>query len=155
MRMVSGGAAALAGIVVALAVAACASTNDTSFTQSQPLPNMTTAPSGLQYADTVPGKGRSPRRGQTAVVHYTGWLYVNNAKGAKFDSSVDKGRPFEFKVGQGQVIKGWDEGVITMKTGGRRTLIIPAELGYGAQGSPPDIPPNATLIFDVELIAVK
>ena len=155
MRMVSGGAAALAGIVVALAIAGCASTNDTSFTQSQPLPNMTTAPSGLQYADTVPGNGRAPRRGQTAVVHYTGWLYVNNAKGAKFDSSVDKGKPFEFKVGQGQVIKGWDEGVITMKTGGKRTLIIPAELGYGAQGSPPDIPPNATLIFDVELIAVK
>jgi peptidylprolyl isomerase len=116
---------------------------------------MTTTPSGLQYADTQPGTGRAPRRGQTAVVHYTGWLFVEGARGRKFDSSVDKGRPFEFKPGQGQVIRGWDEGVLTMKTGGKRTLIIPPELGYGAQGSPPDIPPNATLIFEVELIAVK
>ena len=115
----------------------------------------TTTPSGLQYADTLPGSGRVPRRGQIAVVHYTGWLYVDGARGKKFDSSVDKGTPFEFRVGQGQVIKGWDEGVITMKTGGRRTLIIPPALGYGERGAGTDIPANATLIFDVELIAVK
>jgi peptidylprolyl isomerase len=139
---------------VALALAGCAGTGDAPAPQP-PLPQMATAPSGLQYADTVPGTGRSPRRGQTAVVHYTGWLYTDGNKGKKFDSSVDKGKPFEFKVGQGQVIKGWDEGVLTMKTGGKRTLIIPPELGYGAQGAGADIPPNATLIFEVELIAVK
>jgi len=137
-----------------LMISACAGTGDAPVVQALP-PMTATSPSGLQIADTQPGTGRSPRRGQTAVVHYTGWLYVDGNKGKKFDSSVDKGKPFEFKVGQGQVIKGWDEGVITMKTGGKRTLIVPAELGYGAQGSPPDIPPNATLIFDVELIAVK
>jgi peptidylprolyl isomerase len=136
-----------------LALAGCAGTGDAP--APAPLPPMATTPSGLQYADTQPGTGRSPRRGQTAVVHYTGWLYEGGNRGKKFDSSVDKGKPFEFKVGQGQVIKGWDEGVITMKTGGKRTLIIPPELGYGAQGAPPDIPPNATLIFEVELIAVK
>jgi peptidylprolyl isomerase len=136
-----------------LVLAGCAGTGDAP--APAPLPPMATTPSGLQYADTPPGTGRSPRRGQTAVVHYTGWLYEGGNKGKKFDSSVDKGKPFEFKVGQGQVIKGWDEGVLTMKTGGRRTLIIPPELGYGAQGAPPDIPPNATLIFEVELIAVK
>jgi peptidylprolyl isomerase len=138
-----------------LALAGCAST-DTATPAAPPVPAMTTTtPSGLQYADTQPGTGRAPRREQVAVVHYTGWLYVDGARGKKFDSSVDKGTPFEFRVGQGQVIKGWDEGVITMKTGGRRTLIIPASLGYGAQGAGADIPPNATLIFDVELIAVK
>ncbi len=141
-------------LAAALALAGCAGTGDAPPPQP-PLPQMSTLPSGLQYAEMVPGTGRSPRRGQTAVVHYTGWLYVNGAKGSKFDSSVDKGRPFEFKVGQGQVIKGWDEGVLTMKTGGKRILIIPPELGYGANGSPPEIPPNATLIFEVELIAVK
>ena len=110
---------------------------------------------GLQIIDTVPGTGAEAKPGQTVLVHYTGWLYTNGNKGTKFDSSVDKGKPFEFKVGQGQVIKGWDEGVITMKTGGKRTLIIPPELGYGSQGAGTDIPPNATLIFEVELIAVK
>ncbi len=141
---------ALSCVVV---LAACTTTPETPVV---PVPQPTaTLPSGLQYADTEPGKGRSPRRGQIAVVHYTGWLYVDGNKGKKFDSSVDKGKPFEFRVGTGQVIKGWDEGVITMKTGGKRTLIVPAQLGYGAQGSPPDIPPNATLVFDVELIAVK
>jgi peptidylprolyl isomerase len=155
MRTVCRAAIVATGLAALLVMAGCAGTNDASFTQSQPLPQMTTAPSGLQYADTVPGQGRSPRRGQTAVVHYTGWLYEGGAKAKKFDSSVDKGKPFEFKVAQGQVIKGWDEGVLTMKTGGKRTLIIPPELGYGAQGAGTDIPPNATLIFEVELIAVK
>jgi peptidylprolyl isomerase len=150
---VSRAAIAIAGFVVLLAIAGCAST-DTAPPQP-PLPQMTTTPSGLQYADTLPGTGRAPRRGQTAVVHYTGGLYTDGNKGKKFDSSVDKGRPFEFKPGQGLVIRGWDEGVMTMKTGGKRTLIVPPELGYGAQGSPPEIPPNATLIFDVDLIAVK
>jgi len=115
---------------------------------------MTTG-SGLQITDTQTGTGASPQRGQTAVVHYTGWLYANGAKGKKFDSSVDRNEPFEFPVGMGRVIKGWDEGVATMKVGGKRTLIIPPELGYGARGAGGVIPPNATLIFDVELLAVK
>lgn len=138
-----------------LALAGCAGTTTTT-PAAPPVPAMsTTTPSGLQYADTEPGKGRAPRRGQIVVVHYTGWLYVNGARGRKFDSSVDKGKPFEFRVGQGDVIRGWDEGVLTMKTGGRRTLIIPPALGYGERGAGTDIPPNATLIFDVELIALK
>jgi peptidylprolyl isomerase len=154
MRVFRRAAIAIAGFVVMLALAGCAGTGDAPPPQP-PLPPMTTTPSGLQYADTQPGTGRAPRRGQTAVVHYTGWLFVEGARGKKFDSSVDKGRPFEFRVGQGDVIRGWDEGVLTMKTGGKRTLIIPPALGYGERGSPPDIPPNATLIFEVELIAVK
>ena len=116
---------------------------------------MTTA-SGLQIIDSKEGTGASPKPGQTCVMHYTGWLYVNGAKGKKFDSSVDRGQPFEFPVGQGRVIKGWDQGVATMKIGGKRTLIIPPALGYGAQGAGGGvIPPNATLIFDVELLGVK
>ena len=154
MRMMFRGMIAATGVVTLLALAACATTDTTP--AGPPVPAMTTTtPSGLQYADTVPGTGRAPRRGQTAVVHYTGWLYVDGARGKKFDSSVDKGKPFEFRVGQGDVIRGWDEGVLTMKTGGKRTLIIPPALGYGERGSGADIPPNATLIFDVELIAVK
>ena len=115
---------------------------------------MTTS-SGLQITDTKAGTGPSPQRGQTAVVHYTGWLYVNGAKGKKFDSSVDRNEPFEFPVGMGRVIKGWDEGVASMKVGGKRTLIIPPALGYGERGAGGVIPPNATLIFDVELLGVK
>ena len=116
---------------------------------------MTKTPSGLEYEDTTVGTGKSPSRGQTCVMHYTGWLWVNGAKGAKFDSSVDRGKPFEFPIGQGRVIKGWDEGVATMKIGGKRTLLIPAELGYGASGAGGVIPPNATLLFEVELLGVK
>ena len=112
-------------------------------------------PSGLQYADTQPGTGASPKTGQTCVMHYTGWLYQNGTKGAKFDSSLDRGRPFEFSIGVGQVIKGWDEGVATMQVGGKRTLIIPPALGYGERGAGGVIPPNATLMFDVELLGVK
>lgn len=108
-------------------------------------------PDGLQYQDLVTGTGASPKPGQTAVVHYTGWLQ----DGKKFDSSVDRGKPFEFKVGSGQVIKGWDEGVATMKVKGKRKLTIPPELGYGARGAGGVIPPNATLTFDVELLDIK
>jgi len=115
---------------------------------------MTTA-SGLQITDSVAGTGVSPKTGQTCVMHYTGWLYVNGAKGKKFDSSVDRGQPFEFPIGTGRVIKGWDEGVASMMVGGKRTLIIPPALGYGANGAGGVIPPNATLIFDVELLGVK
>jgi len=115
---------------------------------------MTTA-SGLQIVDTKVGAGASPKTGQTCVMHYTGWLYENGAKGKKFDSSVDRGEPFEFKIGVRQVIAGWDEGVASMKVGGKRTLIIPAALGYGAQGAGGVIPPNATLIFDLELLGIK
>jgi len=114
-----------------------------------------TTSSGLQYTDTKVGTGVTPKRGQTAVVHYTGWLYNDGAKGKKFDSSVDRGEPFSFPVGMGRVIKGWDEGVVSMKVGGKRTLIIRPDLGYGARGAGGVIPPNATLIFDVELLDVK
>ena len=115
---------------------------------------MTTS-SGLQITDTTVGTGATPQPGQTCVMHYTGWLYKDGAKGAKFDSSVDRGQPFEFSIGQGQVIKGWDEGVASMKVGGKRTLIIPPQLGYGARGAGGAIPPNATLLFDVELLGVR
>jgi len=112
-------------------------------------------PSGLQYEDTKVGTGATPQKGQTCVMHYTGWLWENGAKGKKFDSSVDSGKPFAFPIGQGRVIKGWDEGVATMKVGGKRTLLIPPQLGYGARGYPGAIPPNATLLFDVELLDLK
>ncbi|TLG76955.1 FKBP-type peptidyl-prolyl cis-trans isomerase [Methylocystis sp. B8] len=116
---------------------------------------MTKSLTGLQYKDTKVGTGAPAKVGQTAVVHYTGWLYNNGEKGKKFDSSRDRGQPFEFPLGQGQVIKGWDEGVEGMKVGGKRTLVIPPDLGYGARGAGGVIPPNAWLIFDVELVGVK
>jgi peptidylprolyl isomerase len=114
------------------------------------------APSpALQITDVKLGTGASPRLGAICVMHYTGWLYENGVKGAKFDSSLDRGRPFEFPIGQQKVIAGWDKGIASMKVGGKRTLIIPPNLAYGPSGSPPSIPPNATLIFEVELLAVK
>ena len=122
---------------------------------AQDMRKMSTTPSGLQIEDTTAGSGVTPKTGQNCIMHYTGWLYENGAKGAKFDSSLDRGRPFEFSIGTGHVIKGWDEGVATMKVGGKRTLIIPPELGYGARGAGGVIPPNATLIFEVELLDVK
>src|SRR4051812_10152185 len=144
---------------------------------------MTETKSGLQFEDTVVGTGASPAAGQTCVMHYTGWLWVNGAKGSKFDSSVDRGQPFTFPLGQGRVIKGWDEGVATMNIGGKRTLLIPPHLGYGDRGAgggtartgggrgpltpPPHrgygdrgagggkIPRGATLLFEVELLGVR
>ena len=112
----------------------------------------------LQKNDTVVGTGREAEPGFNVSVHYTGWLYDEKAsdfKGKKFDSSVDRGQPFKFDLGAGQVIQGWDEGFAGMKIGGKRTLIIPSEMGYGVRGAGGAIPPNATLIFDVELLDVK
>jgi peptidylprolyl isomerase len=119
------------------------------------MPRMNATGTGLQYEDTVVGTGQSPARGQNCVMHYTGWLWVNGAKGAKFDSSVDRGQPFKFPLGMGRVIKGWDEGVASMKIGGKRTLLIPPTLGYGERGAGGVIPPNATLLFEVELLGVE
>lgn len=110
-----------------------------------------TTASGLEYEDLVVGTGASPQPGQTAVVHYTGWL----ADGKKFDSSHDRNRPFEFPVGRRRVIQGWDEGVLTMKVGGKRKLWIPPELGYGERGFGRVIPPNSDLVFEVELLEIK
>ncbi len=112
-------------------------------------------PSGLRIIDDKPGTGPVPQAGQTVTVNYTGWLFVDGKKGKKFDSSLDRGQPFSFTIGQGQVIKGWDEGLSTMHVGGKRTLIIPPDLGYGANGAGADIPPGATLIFEVDLLGTK
>lgn len=111
--------------------------------------------SGLEIEDTVVGTGASPSKGQRCSMHYTGWLWQNGAKGSKFDSSVDRGEPFEFQLGVGQVIKGWDEGVASMQVGGKRTLRIPPDLGYGARGAGGVIPGGATLLFEVELLGVR
>jgi peptidylprolyl isomerase len=113
--------------------------------------NIITTPSGLKYVEIQEGTGETPQTGQTVKVHYTGTL----EDGTKFDSSRDRGQPFKFNIGRGQVIKGWDEGLSTMKVGGRRKLIIPSELGYGARGAGGVIPPYSTLIFDVELLGVN
>jgi FKBP-type peptidyl-prolyl cis-trans isomerase FkpA len=113
---------------------------------------MQTSLSGLQYVDTVEGSGELAVVGKNVTVHYTGWLFNDGEQGAKFDSSKDRNDPFVFRLGAGQVIQGWDEGVAGMKVGGSRTLIVPASLGYGARGAGGVIPPNATLKFDVELL---
>jgi peptidylprolyl isomerase len=147
------GAAAALALVTALAGAVAAIVPAAALAQAAG--GAITTPSGLKITDTKVGTGATPKPGQICVMHYTGWLYEGGAKGRKFDSSLDRGQPFEFPLGRRQVISGWDEGVATMKVGGKRTLIIPPELGYGARGAGGVIPPNATLIFDVELLDVK
>jgi peptidylprolyl isomerase len=146
-------------LLVAVLLAGCAGAPapaplDAKDVAVDPKATLFTYASGLKVADLKVGTGAFPRKGQTCVVHYTGWLYQAGRKGAKFDSSVDRGKPFEFPLGQGRVIAGWDEGVATMKVGGRRTLIVPPDLGYGSGGSG-SIPPYSTLVFEVELLAVK
>jgi peptidylprolyl isomerase len=122
----------------------------------QKAPEMITTDSGLKYVDTVVGTGPAPVRGQQCLVHYTGWLSDGRGeRGKKFDSSLDRGQPLAIPIGVGRVIKGWDEGLLSMKVGGKRTLHIPSYLGYGPRGAGGDIPPNADLIFDVELMGIK
>ena len=143
----------LAGAAAALAIIAAltpAGRSDAADNQVTEMPN------GLKYTDVKVGDGATAKAGNKVSVNYTGWLYNNGAKGAKFDSSLDRGQPFQFTLGAHQVIAGWDEGVAGMKVGGKRTLIIPPELGYGARGAGGGaIPPNATLIFDVDLLQVQ
>ncbi len=139
--------------VAALLVGACG--DDTSADKGDSVSKEATTASGLRYVDEQVGTGDAIAPGQIAVVHYTGWLDDGGKPGKRFDSSRDQNRPFEFKLGAGQVIKGWDEGVQGMKVGGKRRLFIPASLGYGARGAGNVIPPNAALIFDVELLGVK
>ena len=118
---------------------------------------MTTTPSGLQYTDTVPGSGATAQAGENVTVHYTGWLHdpaAADGRGKKFDSSKDRGEPFEFELGAGMVIRGWDDGVQGMQVGGTRVLVIPPHLGYGPRGAGGVIPPHATLQFEVELLGV-
>ena len=143
----------LAAIALTVLTVSVVSMPTTAMAQTPGKP-MTTA-SGLQIIDTKVGTGPTPKPGQICVVHYTGWLYQDGQKGKKFDSSVDRNEPLEFPVGQRKVIAGWDEGVASMKVGGKRTLIIPPELGYGARGAGGVIPPNATLMFEVELLGVR
>jgi FKBP-type peptidyl-prolyl cis-trans isomerase len=150
MKSISFGAAA-ALVVLSLSAPPLATS---SVAQGAPS-KMSELPSGLKYTDSTVGTGAEATRGKKVSVHYTGWLYNNGQKGNKFDSSLDRGQPFVFPLGGGQVIKGWDEGVAGMKVGGKRTLIIPPELGYGARGAGGVIPPNATLTFDVELLKVE
>jgi FKBP-type peptidyl-prolyl cis-trans isomerase FkpA len=141
-----------AGAVVALAIAAAVTFPGGADAANNQVIEM---PNGLKYTDTNTGDGATAAAGSKVSVHYTGWLYNNGEKGTKFDSSVDRGKPFQFTLGAHQVIAGWDEGVAGMKVGGKRTLIIPPELGYGARGAGGVIPPNATLMFDVELLGVQ
>jgi peptidylprolyl isomerase len=127
----------------------------TTLTAKPALPPFKTTPSGLQYVDMRAGHGKSPVAGQTCSVLYRGWLYNDKQRGALFEVAQDAGKPFRFPVGQGQVIPGWDEGVLTMKAGGKRVLIIPPALGYGDRGAGSVIPPGATLLFEVELLSFK
>ena len=137
---------------LALAIAAAVSPLGRAFAAANQVIEM---PNGLKYTDTKTGDGATATPGNKVSVHYTGWVYNNGAKGTKFDSSVDRGQPFQFTLGAHQVIAGWDEGVAGMRVGGKRALIIPPELGYGARGAGGVIPPNATLMFDVELLGVQ
>jgi FKBP-type peptidyl-prolyl cis-trans isomerase FkpA len=163
-------AKSMAVAVAALLVVACSSRDDSSTAAPAPAaapaaetPATAPAPTGnetmaLQKIELAPGNGPEIKAGQNALVHYTGWLYDAAApenKGKKFDSSVDRNEPFEFPVGGGMVIRGWDEGVAGMKVGGKRRLVIPPEMGYGARGAGGVIPPGATLVFDVELVEIR
>jgi FKBP-type peptidyl-prolyl cis-trans isomerase len=141
-------------VVFSLVAAAGVRASDPGQAEQQKTKKWQQTESGLQFIDVKEGTGETPKTGETCMVHYTGWLWENNAKGKKFDSSVDRDEPFAFPVGEEQVIKGWDEGVATMKVGGKRELLIPAKLGYGARGAGGVIPPNATLLFEVELLRV-
>ena len=145
----------LVALALATALTAVFAAGASTTATAQSVGQTMTTPTGLQITDTKIGTGATPKPGQTCVMHYTGWLYQGGAKGAKFDSSRDRGQPFEFPIGRQRVIAGWDEGVASMKVGGQRTLIIPPQLGYGARGAGGVIPPNATLIFEVELLDVK
>ena len=142
--------AVLVLVTLAAVAAACSQSPSAGSGSSGGGANEVTTPSGLKYTDVKEGTGAQPRAGQTAVVHYTGWLL----DGTKFDSSKDRGQPFQFPLGQGRVIKGWDEGVATMKVGGRRRLVVPPALAYGPAARP-GIPANSTLVFDVELLEVR
>ena len=150
---------ATAIISTSIFLSACGSNNSH---ESKPMeatnPTISQANAGFQKLDSVMGTGATARAGQTVTVHYTGWLFDASApgnKGSKFDSSVDRGQPFVFPLGAGRVIKGWDNGFEGMKVDGKRTLIIPSPMGYGTRGAGDSIPPNATLLFDVELLGVK
>ena len=147
----------LAGSEAAKPVARTQQTPTKAVAPSKPkAPEMITTDSGLKYVDTVVGTGAAPVRGQQCKVHYTGWLSDNRGeRGKKFDSSLDRGQPLVIPIGVGRVIKGWDEGLMSMKVGGKRTLHIPSYLGYGPRGAGGDIPPNADLIFDVELLGFQ
>jgi peptidylprolyl isomerase len=140
----------LAGAALAMAVARA---EDKSEKKDEP--SWTKTMTGLQYKDIQVGTGAAPKTGQTCVMHYTGWLWENGQMGKKFQSSVDSGQPLKFQLGVGMVIKGWDEGVATMKVGGKRKLLIPPQLGYGARGREGVIPPNATLLFELELLGIE
>jgi peptidylprolyl isomerase len=154
MRILPPASALMALALAAASIGAFVTADDTT-AAAQTTGKTVTTPSGLKIIDTKVGAGATPKAGQTCVVNYTGWLYENGAKTKKFDSSVDRGTPFEFPVGAKRVIAGWDEGVASMKVGGKRTLIIPPNLAYGDRGAGSVIPPNATLIFDIELLDVK
>ena len=147
------------GCAMLFGIAGCATTQGTAPTADERGKSKLSATQNeLQKVDVKQGDGREARAGSPVVVHYTGWLYDSSkpdSHGAKFDSSRDRGQPFRFVLGQGRVIKGWDDGVAGMKVGGQRTLVIPPAQGYGARGAGGVIPPNATLIFDVELLAVE
>ncbi len=147
-------AGALFVIGVAIAMTGCTGSTSSDIGVTQTVANTATSAPAVQITDTKVGTGIIPKPGQICIVHYTGWVYENGAKGKKFDSSVDRKQPLSFVLGDHQVIDGWERGVSTMKVGGKRVLIIPPELAYGAKGQGP-IPPNATLMFEVELLQVK